>query len=196
MSAGSQRLLCLSLAGTLILALSLPALGCGGEKEEPEPVLSAGDFPDGRTGLLNATSASASSNLPKTGSHYYGPENLVDTALSTAWVVGAGVVPAGQTATITLEEPSLVERVEVANGYQKSPQTMGRNGSVKFLLLTFADGTSISIELEDREGWQLHDIPDVVGDEVRLKMVAIYPGSDRGLASAALTEIRLLGRTR
>lgn len=181
----------------LLLAPATVSLGCSSNGPEPGP---AADLPDangfkGRpTVQLEVVSATDSSHLPDVGDITYGAANLVDGALSTAWNVGAGVEPTGETATLTLAGPSLVESVEIANGYQKSPDAFRRSGRAIFLLLTFADGTSSSVSLADRDGWQLSDIADVVTDTVTLKFVDIYEGSDRNLASAAVSEIRLIGK--
>lgn len=183
------------LLAALLMAPATVSLGCS--TAEPGPTT---DLPDangfkGRpTVQLEVVSATDSAHLPEVGDITYDAANLIDGALSTAWNVGAGVEPTGETATLTLAGPSLVESVEIANGYQKSPDAFRRSGRAVFLLLTFSDGTSSSVSLVDRDGWQLSDIADVVTDAVTLKFVDIYEGSDRNLGSAAVSEIRLIGK--
>ncbi len=171
------------------------ALGCGPDAPYPGAGLPDGDRFKGRpTVQLEVVSATDSSHLPDVGDITYDAANLIDGALSTAWNVGAGVEPAGQTAALTLGGPSLIEKVEIANGYQKSPEAFRRSGRATFLLLTFSDGTSSSVSLADRDGWQLSDIADVVTEVVTVKFVDIYAGRDRTLASAAVSEIRFVGK--
>lgn len=181
---------------TMVLTLLL-AFGAGCADDEASPgadLPDAGGFKGRPTVQLEVVSATDSSHLPPVGDITYDAANLIDGALSTAWNVGAGVEPTGETATLTLAGPSLIERVEIANGYQKSPDAFRRSGRAVFLLLTFSDGTSSSVSLSDRDGWQLSDIADVVTEEVTLKFVDIYEGRDRSLASAAVSEIRLIGK--
>lgn len=171
------------------------ALGCTPDTPDAGAGLPDADQFKGRpTVQLEVVSATDSSHLSNVGDITYDAANLVDGALSTAWNVGAGVEPAGQTATLTLAGPSLIEKVEIANGYQKSPDAFRRSGRATFLLLTFSDGTSSSVSLADRDGWQLSDIADVVTESVTAKFVDIYEGGDRALASAAVSEIRLVGK--
>jgi len=182
-------------AALLAAALLAAPFGCGTDDTDPGSTLPNTDGFKGRpTVQIEVVSATDSSHLPDVGAITYDAANLIDGALSTAWNVGAGVEPTGETATLTLAGPSLIERVEIANGYQKSPDAFRRSGRAVFLLLTFADGTSSSVSLADRDGWQLSDIADVVTDTVTLKLVDIYEGSDRNLGSAAVSEIRLLGK--
>ncbi len=192
----------LSVASALAIALSVVLLalaGCGdgggagttaGTANLPE----RDEFDNRPTVQLAVVEATDSSHLLPVNDITYEASNLYDEALSTAWNVGAGVEPSGQTATLTLAGPSLIDKVEIANGYQKSGDSFQRSGRATFLLLTFSDGTSSSVSLEDREGWQLTDIADVVTETVTIKFIDIYPGRDRKLASAAVSEVRLLGK--
>ncbi|MHB0980684.1 MAG: NADase-type glycan-binding domain-containing protein [Thermoleophilia bacterium] len=182
-------------AAFLVTTLAAVALGCGPDTPGPGAGLPDADHFKGRpTVQLEVVSTTDSSHLPDVGDITYDAANLVDGALSTAWNVGAGVEPAGQTATLTLAGPSLIEKVEIANGYQKSPDAFRRSGRATFLLLTFSDGTSSSVSLADRDGWQLSDIADVVTETITVKFVDIYEGGDRTLASAAVSEIRFVGK--
>lgn len=186
------RLVAATLAAVLLAAT---AAGCTSSDPGPGTGLPDKDGFTGRpTVQLEVVSATDSSHLPAVGDITYDAANLFDGALSTAWNVGAGEEPSGQTAVLSLAGPSLVEKVEVANGYQKSRDAFRRSGRATFLLLTFSDGTSSSVSLVDRDGWQLSDIADVVTDTVTVKFIDIYEGSDRTLASAALSEIRLIGK--
>ncbi|GAB4260627.1 MAG: hypothetical protein Kow00122_17680 [Thermoleophilia bacterium] len=189
------RLVALFAAALLLALVAGAALRCT-RATAPEADVTAEALAGLPTRQLLVSAATDSSHLPGVGTTTYDAANLIDGALSTAWIVGAGTDPEGETATLRLAGPALLEKVEIANGYQKSASTARRNGRAVFLLLTFSDGTSSSVSLEDRGGWQLADIADVVTTSVTVKFIKIYPGTDRALASAALSEIRLLGKAR
>lgn len=192
--AGVSALVLLILAGSLAAAAGCGDGGGAGTTAGTVDLPESDRFNNRPTVQLTVIAATDSSHLPAVNDITYEGANLHDEALSTAWNVGAGVEPSGQTATLTLAGPSLIDRVEIANGYQKSDDAFQRSGRATFLLLTFSDGTSSSVSLEDREGWQLTDIADVVTETVTIKFIDIYPGRDKRLASAALSEVRLLGK--
>ncbi len=179
---------------TGLLVLGVWALACSGQGDIGG-LPSAKDLARQPLTQVIPVGAVDSGHLPALADTTYGAANLIDNALSTAWVVGAGTDPPGQTATVTLPGPTLVEKLEIANGYQKSGQTFRRSGRATFLLVTSTDGTSSSISLEDRDGWQMADVSDVVTTSLVIKFVEIYPGSDTRLASAAISEVRVIGRT-
>ncbi|GAB4242688.1 MAG: hypothetical protein Kow00129_01290 [Thermoleophilia bacterium] len=180
------------LAGTALLAGLVLALGTDPRESDDAP---RDEAPSAlrRPQELQPLSITADAALPSYSGNSYEAANLVDQLLGTAWAVGAGTDPIGRVIEVTFPNPVELSALEIANGYQKNEDTFRRNGRVRYLLLTFEDGTSSSLELEDRTGWQYADILDATSRQIDIKVVDIYPGRDENLASAALSEIRFLG---
>ena len=125
---------------------------------------------------------------PFEGMGKYGPHNLLDADLATAWVEGADGDGIGESVTIEAGE-ILEEAIIIRNGYQKSQALFNANSRVKKLRLTlFAGfmipgdvtelyayfsvvpfGESVEVELEDKWGIQRIPMPFDIDEAAEFK---------------------------
>jgi hypothetical protein len=132
----------------------------------------------------------SSSALKGTGTASFQATNLVDGDLTTAWLEGAKGSGPGEWVRFEFAQPTLLSRIEIANGYQKDPTHFASNPRIKLVNVEFSSGATYLV--------QLHDVTDPqtiipVGEAiewVKLVIVSVYPGQDN--QDAALTEVRLL----
>ena len=76
---------------------------------------------------------SASSTLAADNSNTYVAGNLVDNSLSTAWSEGVGNPGLGEWVRFEFGRTVTVDKIEIANGYQKDSKRFNGNPRVKTL---------------------------------------------------------------
>lgn len=145
-------------------------------------------------GRIFPSMAKASSSLPSTGEFTYGPENLSDNDLTTAWNEGAPGDGVGEWVSFTFSAPVHLIRIDIANGYQRDQRRFLGNGRVDALRIEYSTGAVQEVRLHDDMGYQ--EIQPVVGsnDEVtsvRLTILSVHPG--QSWQDAALSEVRFIG---
>ncbi|WP_269585204.1 NADase-type glycan-binding domain-containing protein [Roseibium sp. Sym1] len=91
----------------------------------------------------------ASSVLDPQYGNRYGPGNLFDGNLSTAWVEGVSGNGAGQKLLITFDRPRLLSGFELVNGYAKNQDIYAKNARVRSATLRLSDGSSQRLDLPD-----------------------------------------------
>ena len=144
------------------------------EPEEPEE-----DEPEGNS-PPSFSSVSASSSLPGDATtSYYGPNNVTDNNLSTAWNEGASGNGPGEYLTFTASSPQKISGVGIVGGYPKSDEVYFNNARPKEITLTFDDGTSINYTLKDSNGeYQEFKLDSPVSStKVTITIKSVYPGS-------------------
>ncbi len=166
---------------------SLPQLSPKGADEAYDP----STFETLHGGYGGLPSPSASSTLPAQGGSSYGVSNLDDDSPFTAWVEGVEGDGVGESIAFTwgCGDPHWTSsgQLSVLNGYQKSAKAFRDNGRVRLLELS-VDGTPRALlNLEDRTGEQVFDVPVSMGDAVRLTIRAVYPGAK--YPDTALSEV-------
>lgn len=120
----------------------------------------------------------ASSVLAGQGTNTYGPDNLADEDMTTAWCEGAGGTGVGQRISLTVHGGGRVDHLLLANGYQKSGRTYERNGRLRDVLVRIAGLADRQYTLQDRAGWQRLDLPTPSGaQKIELEIASVYPGS-------------------
>jgi len=133
----------------------------------------------------------ASSYIEPSAERTYGPDNLIDGDPATAWNEGAEGLGEGEWVRLHFETPVIPARLEVANGYQRDEERYTGNGRIEQMTVKYSDGTSQTVELEDRQGFQ--EVPLVPKETEWLLLTAesVYPGST--WEDLALSEIRVFG---
>ncbi|OPZ77635.1 MAG: Nicotine adenine dinucleotide glycohydrolase (NADase) [Actinobacteria bacterium ADurb.Bin444] len=140
------------------------------------------------------SNAKASSSLPPTDQFTYGPSNLSDNDLSTAWNEGASGDGVGEWLSFSFNQPVRLSRIDIANGYQRDQKRYLGNGRVRGLRIEYSNGDMQEIQLYDDMGYQEVQpaVPSDVGiSSVRMTILSVYPGES--WEDAALSEIRFIG---
>ena len=141
---------------------------------------------------------SASSYLPADSEYYYFPCKGYDHNNSTAWVEGVDGDGKGQWLEIPVPSGENLSVMRISNGYASNEDTWAKNNRVKKAKLTFSNGITQTIELDDFFGYQFVylDTPFFVSydDEnvtAKLEILEVYPGSK--FNDTALSEVQILG---
>jgi hypothetical protein len=138
---------------------------------------------------LDPSEVLASSSLAPTSTHTYGAHNLLDGKLATAWNENAPGDGEGEWVRFGFAGIVSIARIDVANGYQSDPTTYANNPRVKELRLTFSDGSSQRVTLQDKTGYQTIELTKPKKIEwFRLTIVSTFPGDK--WHDAALSEVR------
>jgi hypothetical protein len=136
-------------------------------------------------------SQAASSILAADGSNTYVVDNLVDNSLTTAWSEGAGGPGLGQWVRFEFGKTIRVNRIEIANGYQKDSQRFRGNPRVRTIQIDYSDGSQQLVNLYDIVGYQYITTTGGATTYVKLTIVSVYPGD--AWEDASLSEIRFFG---
>ena len=91
----------------------------------------------------------ASSILDPQYGNRYGPNNLVDGKLSTAWVEGVSGNGSGERIVFSFDRPRRLAGFEIVNGYAKNRDIFRKNARVQTARLTLSNGDSQIITLPD-----------------------------------------------
>lgn len=123
--------------------------------------------------------AIASSSLPSTGSITYGPTNVLDGDLSTAWNDNTGVgTGAGQFLRFDFAQPVDLLSIDVVNGYAKNNQVFTRNEAAKTVRLTTDTGVTVEATLSKTTARQTIEIDAPGAKRVTLTVVDVHPGEE------------------
>ncbi|MCR9056357.1 MAG: caspase family protein [Rhodobacteraceae bacterium] len=91
----------------------------------------------------------ASSILNPQYGNRYGPGNLLDGKLSTAWVEGVSGNGPGERIVMSFKRPRQLAGFEIVNGYAKNRDIFRKNARVQTARLTLSNGDSQIISLPD-----------------------------------------------
>jgi hypothetical protein len=122
------------------------------------------------------------STLPDQGGESFAPTQMVDDDPATAWNSdGGGDGPdqgVGERIDIELAEPAWIDRMIVANGDQRDPDTYAANARVKRAQLTLDGGITFVINLLDEGiGEQAVDFRQpVLTTTLRIEILEVFPG--------------------
>lgn len=144
----------------------------------------------------SSLTARASSVLPPVESQglTYGPENLLDGDMNTAWSQDGsegGVDPIGSWVAFDLPQTTDVMRVSIINGYVKSDESYGENARARDIVISDGSGGSIRATLDDVRSSQEIAVEFAGATTITITIESVYPGSD--YEDVALTEVRLAG---
>lgn len=138
---------------------------------------------------LSPTSVKASSSLPSEGGNTYGPDNLFDGSLSTAWQENAPGGGEGEWVRFDFGREVTVSTLEIANGYQKDSARFTGNARVETLQLEYSDGTTQQLRLYDDTGFQEVATQARPTKWLRLTILSVYAGGTWD--DAALSEAHI-----
>lgn len=120
----------------------------------------------------------------------HSPSNVIDGSLSDAWVEGASGQGEGESITLNLDGIYKMSGFTINAGYQKSSSTFENNSRPARLLVTFSDGSSVDVYLDDVIDQQkITFVSPVETSSVTFKIVSVYPGSK--YQDTAISEISL-----
>lgn len=132
-----------------------------------------------------------SSILPQWRKVTYGPANMFDDRLDTAWVEGVDGVGVGEQLTIAFDEERLVSGISLLNGYHKSNDLFAKNGRITEIYLDTSDGQQLTTQIADDAGEQVRSFDR----PVRLKWISIQIASavaGTKYTDTAISEMRVL----
>jgi hypothetical protein len=141
------------------------------------------------THYANASICVSSVLAPQYG-FTYGPENLFDGRLDTAWVAaGAARDGIGEWIVVTFDSPQVVQTISLLNGYHKNVSLFERNNRVKDIEVRLSDGTQTYYTLRDGPDVQTLNVGDLRPNSwVQLITRSVYPGTK--YHDTAITELR------
>ncbi len=151
-----------------------------------------GAEPDGGGGgaiLVRPRAAFASSILEASNTTDYRATNLLDGDLATAWCEGVEGPGIGEWVRLEFSRPLVLDRVEVANGYQQDPDRFRANARVRSLEVEYSNGVTQLVDLVDAQGLQIIDPAAKETEWVKLTIVSVYPS--RTWDETALSEVRV-----
>ena len=144
-----------------------------------------------RVSMTGISTVTATSYLeePQYG-FIHSPANIIDGDLSSAWVEDAAGQGEGESVTIRLDGTYAISGFTINAGYQKSADTYNNNSRPAGLRVTFFDGSSVEVSLEDVNGEQRITFDTAVDtSSVTFTILSVYPGSV--YQDTAITEISL-----
>ncbi|MDO4815879.1 MAG: protein kinase [Bacillota bacterium] len=139
----------------------------------------------------NIAGVSASSYLVESEYNFYHlPENLIDGSLEKAWVEAADGVGIGETITIHLNSTCKVSGFIINAGYQKNESIYAKNSRPASLKVTFSDGKSQIVKLDDVLGPQTITFDTAVEtSSLSFTIESVFAGTE--YMDTAISEIRL-----
>jgi hypothetical protein len=143
------------------------------------------------TSQIRPATATASSTLKATSTNNYGATNLLDGDVTTAWSEGANGSGIGESVTFTFSSPTVLTRIEIANGYQKDQQRFEGNPRVQTLRLEYSNGTTQLVDLLDSMEFQSIVPTRQPVEWVKMVIVSVYAGTVWD--DTSLSEVRFYG---
>jgi len=137
---------------------------------------------------VTVTSTASSTRTPFRGINY-GPENVLDGKMMTAWVEGVKGPGVGEWVQLNFDQEIRLRRIFIAPGYFKSPEIWLKNNRLAVVSLHFSDGGSREFRLQDQMEEQRIEVGEVRTNWVRIEIKQIYIAqSDSN--DTAISEIR------
>ena len=127
----------------------------------------------------------------------YEASQMHDRNPSTTWRMAGDAT--GETITLTLAEPAVVQRVGLVNGYTKQVAGVDwypNNRRILAVTWTFEDGSSVDQALTERPGLQMLKVPPVETGTVTLEITSVTPPGSGNLGRdyTAISEVSVIGR--
>jgi serine/threonine protein kinase len=178
--------------GVAVAVVATAGLGVGGyllllqngppRRNEPDPPRARSQVPS------SSIAVSATSILPPDVSSglTYDPSNAVDGDLSTAWSEGVRGNGEGESLTFRFPEPVDLARIDIVNGYAKSPRLFQDNARVRDAVISTESG-DLPVTLDDRTSTQRIEPPRGRTLFVRIRVGSVYRGSR--FEDLAITEV-------
>lgn len=142
-----------------------------------EPVTGGEEAPQVSMDAVSSVTATSYLTEPKLGL-VHDPSNIIDGSLSNAWVENASGQGEGESVTLQLNGTYTLSGFTIHAGYQKSAAAYENNSRPSVLLVTFSDGGSVEVPLEDVNRQQTVTFDFAVEtSSVTFTIVSVYPGS-------------------
>lgn len=152
---------------------------------DPSSVTTTTDAPI----LVRPKATVASSALKGTSTASFQATNLVDSSLLTAWIEGTKGPGLGEWVRFEFSQPTVLTRIDIANGYQKDANRFAANPRVRLVNVEFSSGATYLVELQDTMELQYMVPPKEAVEWVKMVIISIYPGKDN--EETALSDVRL-----
>jgi hypothetical protein len=121
----------------------------------------------------------------------YGPEQLLDGKLDTAWVEGKSGNGEGEWVVVDFGAPRQISALQIYNGYHKNVDLFRKNNRVRDLEIVFSDGKTRLATLADRDGPQTVAVDgNIIAAWVQIKIRSVYEGTR--YKDTAITELRVI----
>jgi hypothetical protein len=117
----------------------------------------------------------------------YDPSNTLDGDLSTAWSEGVPGHGEGESLTFRFPAPFEIARIDLVNGYAKSPRLFEENSRARDVVIT-TDTGDLPFTLDDRKSTQRIVPPSGGTSFVRIEVGSVYPGAR--FEDLSITEVR------
>lgn len=157
---------------TAALALNSPQTA-----HAPVPRL-AGRHCVSASGSGGAFDVCASSMLDPQLGNRYGPNNLFDGKLATAWVEGVSGNGTGERILLSFGRPRQLAGFEIVNGYAKNRDIFGKNARVRTARVTLSSGDTQVISLPDTMRASSFSFAQPVETTwLELQIETVFPGS-------------------
>jgi ribosomal protein L40E len=138
---------------------------------------------------IRPKAATASSALKATNMRDFGPTNLVDSDFGTAWIEGAEGPGLGEWVKFEFTEPTVLGRIDIANGHQQDEHRFEGNARVKTIRIEYSDGSNQLVDLFDSKDLQSIDPLPLKTEWIRLAVISVHPGHI--WPDTAITEVRM-----
>ena len=121
----------------------------------------------------------------------YGPEQMLDGKLDTAWVEGKGGQGEGEWVVVDFGGARRISALQIYNGYHKNVDLFKKNSRVRDVEIVFSDGRSQIATLADRDGPQtINGDGNVSAAWMQIKIRSVYAGTR--YQDTAITELRVI----
>lgn len=122
------------------------------------------------------------------GEYSYLPTLIRDGDLTTAWVEGVSGQGEGESITVWFDDTCRLSGFAISAGYHKTASLYEKNSRPKEIELTFSDGSSCRVTLEDRMAQQTVTLSAPVDTaSLTIRLVSVYPGTT--YTDTAISEI-------
>lgn len=141
---------------------------------------------------LNISNSDCSSILHDSTSINYGSAKAIDGDFSTVWSEGVSGYGQGEWLRLDLDSTYTIQKIKIVNGLVNKSNGYYNNNRPKSLTLSFSDGSSQTIYLEDDNmGYQLVEINPVKSNFVKFTINSVYSGSKYD--DTCIADIEILG---
>jgi F5/8 type C domain len=146
-------------------------------RETPDTREDATPTPPPNALPLQITASSSSMRLAVQANTYYA-SNTIDGKRSTAWIEGVDGAGIGEWVRYDFDRPITLHRILFQPGYFKSPAIWTQNNRLATVSAQFSDGSTRTLNFDNRMDSQKVDVGAVKTKWVRLVIESVYPGSD------------------
>jgi hypothetical protein len=146
-------------------------------RDTPDSREDATPTPPPNASPLQITASSSSVRLAVQANTYYA-SNTIDGRRATAWIEGVDGPGIGEWVRYDFDRPITLHRILFQPGYFKSPAIWAQNNRLATVTAQFSDGSSRTLNFDNRMDSQKVDVGAVKTKWVRLVIESVYYGTD------------------